>query len=208
MENSLPSKNLYLDSPFKIKSAFSQKGFVSLTQILSIIILVVLIIGAGLFYIYGRPDAPPEDRGPVVATVREKEIYQKDLEEVTGAYLEVEGTASQQDLDDIKKRVLDDLILEEVLSQFLIAKEVPTASEEVTEAIKRDGAEDNLYTQHLYLRKLLIKKVKVVESLSDFEYFSFSRDLRADGEINILIDLGEDEQEEVESEEEEEDGEE
>lgn len=176
-----------------------------MTQILSIIIFVVLIVGAGLFYIYGRPDTSvEEDRGPVVATVREKEIYQKDLEELTAAYLEVEGTTSQGDLADTKQRALDDLILEEVLSQFLIERGVPTASEEVTQAIKVGNAEDNLYNQHLYLRKLLIQKVKVTESLSDFEYFSFSRDLKADGEVKILIDLGGDEQEEVESEEEEE----
>ena len=167
---------------------------INITFLLSIFIFLVLAVGVGLFYYYSRPqtDETAEKR-EVVATVNGEEIYKDDYEKLTAAYLEVRETGSQEDLLDTQQIALDDLIQEALLSQYLNENGAPTSDAEVAQEIKAAEVPDNLYNFYFYKKRLLIKKVKLVQEISNIEYFEWYGYLRSEAEIQTFIDIGESE---------------
>ena len=180
------------------------------TTILSVIIFLVSAVGVGAFYYYSQSGSADEeaDKGPVVATVNGEEIYKDDFDSLTGALIEVRNLGSQEDLSNTQQIALNDLIQEALLNQYLEENGVPTSDAEVAQEIKAADAPDNLYNFHFYKKRLLIQKAKLVQGISNIEYFEWYRYLSREADIQMFIDIetsddskGEDAEEEEEDEE-------
>lgn len=181
-------------------------------------IFAVLVIFVFFFWQKGEPEPPPVPIEETVALVNGEKILKDDFERLLGAqeyYLtNIYPEIAQQTVPEdfflyLRKVVLENLIQEALLTQYLEERGITISNEEARQYIKESIVDENwegdwqAYEEALKTRynntienviqtvrrDLLFQKILEVENLApgDFEEWYF--ELREQSEVSINIDL-------------------
>lgn len=201
-------------SKIPILNQFSRSFFlyVSASSVILIVLFIFFIIPSG----FPKVTKLVHKENSVVATVNGQKIFRKDYEAILEAQQyfytniypkETQDKVSDEFLQSLSQTTLDNLILENLLTQYLATKDIHISVEEIRQEIKVNVVNPswkgdwsvyeqflrangtNLENQlHTYRRDLAIRKVIQMENLKPYDFDKWYENLKAKSKISSFVD--------------------